>query len=103
MYMGGMGAKGKNFYVESAEARGHGESAREVQRLFEAGDRMGAAMALSDELIDSCAVCTTPGGIDDALARYEALGADTVLAMPFGDRPRIVEALAAANRVPAPR
>jgi len=98
IYMGGMGAKGKNFYVESAEARGHGDSAREVQRLFMEGDRAGAAKALSDELIDSSAVCITPAGLDNALARYEALGVDTLLAMPFGDRPRIVEALAAANR-----
>jgi F420-dependent oxidoreductase-like protein len=97
IYMGGMGAKGKNFYVDAAESRGQGESAREVQRLFMDGDRAAAAMALSDELIDSSAICTTPAGLDDALARYERLGADTLLAMPFGDRPRIVEALAAAN------
>jgi F420-dependent oxidoreductase-like protein len=96
MYIGGMGARGKNFYVDAAEYRGHGESAREVQRLFMEGDRAGAAMALSDGLIDSSAVCTTPAGIDEALARYERMGADTFLAMPFGDRPRIVEALAAA-------
>ena len=32
---------------------------------------------------------------------YERAGADTLLAMPFGDRPRIVEALAAAARVAA--
>jgi F420-dependent oxidoreductase-like protein len=97
IYMGGMGAKGKNFYVDAAESRGQGESAREVQRLFMEGDRAAAAMALSDELIDSSAICTTPAGLDDALTRYERLGADTLLAMPFGDRPRIVAALAAAN------
>ena len=27
LYLGGMGAKGKNFYVETAERFGHGESA----------------------------------------------------------------------------
>ena len=43
LYLGGMGAKGKNFYVETAERFGHGDAAREVQRLFEAGDREGAA------------------------------------------------------------
>ena len=43
IYLGGMGAKGKNFYVESAERFGHGDSAREVQELFMAGDRAGAA------------------------------------------------------------
>ena len=41
--MGGMGAKGKNFYVESAARFGHGETAQRVQELFMAGDRAGAA------------------------------------------------------------
>ena len=98
IYLGGMGAKGKNFYVETAERMGHGESARRVQELFMAGDRDGAAAAISDELIDSSAICCPPGDLDDRLADYERAGADTLLAMPFGDRPRIVEALAAAAR-----
>jgi F420-dependent oxidoreductase-like protein len=96
VYLGGMGAKGKNFYVEAAERAGHGESAREVQRLFMAGDRAGAAAALAPELIDSSAVCCRPAELDDHLARYESAGATTLLAMPFGDRPAIVERLASA-------
>ena len=99
LYMGGMGAKGKNFYVESAERFGHGETAHRVQELFMAGDRAGAARALSDGLIDETAICCRPGELDGRLAEYERAGATTLLAMPFGDRPRIVDALAAA--VPA--
>jgi hypothetical protein len=37
-----------------------------------------------------------PGEIDERLAYYERAGATTLLAMPFGDRPAIVERLAAA-------
>jgi F420-dependent oxidoreductase-like protein len=96
MYLGGMGAKGKNFYVETAERFGQGESARRVQDLFMAGDRAGAAAALSAELIDSCAICCRPGELDERLAEYERAGATTLLVMPFGDRGRIVDALAAA-------
>jgi F420-dependent oxidoreductase-like protein len=99
LYMGGMGAKGKNFYVESAERFGHGQTALRVQELFMAGDRAGAARALSDELIDRSAICCRPGQLDERLAEYDRAGATTLLAMPFGDRPRIVDALAAA--VPA--
>jgi F420-dependent oxidoreductase-like protein len=95
LYLGGMGAKGKNFYVETAARFGQGESARRVQELFMAGDREGAARALSPELIDVSAVCCRPGELDERLAEYERAGATTLLAMPFGDRPRIVEALAA--------
>ena len=95
LYLGGMGAKDKNFYVEAAERFGHGDSAREVQQRFEAGDRAGAAQALSPELIDGSAICCSYAGLDERLAAYEAAGADTLLAVPFGDRPRIVQALAA--------
>jgi F420-dependent oxidoreductase-like protein len=99
VYLGGMGAKGKNFYVEAAERSGQGDAAREVQRLFMAGDRAGAAAALTPELIDSSAVCCRPADLDDHLARYEHAGATTLLAMPFGDRPAIVDQL--ASSVPA--
>ena len=98
LYIGGMGAKKKNFYVQTAERFGHGDSAHRVQELFEAGDREGAAMALSPELIDGSAICCRPSELDERLAEYERAGATTLLAMPFGDRPRIVEALAAAAR-----
>jgi F420-dependent oxidoreductase-like protein len=98
LYLGAMGAKEKNFYVESAERFGHGESARRVQKLWGARDREGAAAALSDELIDGSAICCRPGELDDRLAEYDRAGATTLLAMPFGDRPAIVSALAASAR-----
>ena len=47
LYLGGMGAKSKNFYVETAERFGTATSARRVQGLFAAGDRAGAAAALT--------------------------------------------------------
>jgi F420-dependent oxidoreductase-like protein len=96
LYLGGMGAKGKNFYVETAERFGQGEAAREVQRLFMAGDRAGAGAALTPELIDGSAICCRPAELDERLAAYERAGATTLLAMPFGDRPAIVDALASA-------
>jgi F420-dependent oxidoreductase-like protein len=98
IYLGGMGAKGKNFYVETAERMGQGAQARRVQELFMAGDRAGAAAAITDEIIDATAICCPPSELDDRLAGYERAGADTLLAMPFGDRPAIVRALAAAAR-----
>jgi F420-dependent oxidoreductase-like protein len=93
IYLGGMGAREKNFYVEAAERFGEGESARRVQELFLAGDRDGAARALSDRLIDQSSICCAPAELDDRLAEYERAGADALLALPFGDRPAIVRAL----------
>jgi F420-dependent oxidoreductase-like protein len=101
IYLGGMGAKGKNFYVETAERFGHGDAARRVQELFVAGDRAGAAAALTDEIIDRSSICCSSADLEERIAEYERAGADTLLAMPFGDRPAIVRALGALARAGA--
>jgi F420-dependent oxidoreductase-like protein len=100
VYLGGMGAKGKNFYVDAAERSGQGDAAREVQDRWMAGDRAGAAAALTPELIDSSAVCCRRAELEEHLAEYERAGAKTFLAMPFGDRAAIVDQLASAIQTP---
>jgi alkanesulfonate monooxygenase SsuD/methylene tetrahydromethanopterin reductase-like flavin-dependent oxidoreductase (luciferase family) len=96
-YLGAMGAKEKNLYVDLAVRYGHGDSARECQEKFLAGDRVGAAMALTPELIESACIATTPSRLDERLAAYEAAGADTLVAVPSGDRAAVVRTLAAAT------
>jgi F420-dependent oxidoreductase-like protein len=95
-YLGAMGAKDKNFYVELAELYGMGKAAREVQAKMLDGDRMGAAAAVTPELIDASCIATTPAGLDDKLAAYEAAGVDTIVAVPGGDRPATIRLLAEA-------
>jgi F420-dependent oxidoreductase-like protein len=95
-YLGAMGAKEKNFYVDLADRYGHGDVAREVQDRALGGDRMGAAGALTPELIDSTALVCRPGELEEKLAAYERAGATTLLAVPCGDRPAVVRALASA-------
>jgi F420-dependent oxidoreductase-like protein len=96
-YFGAMGAKGKNFYVENAERNGFGDVAHEVQDRWLAGDRQAAAAALTPELLDATTLATTPALLDDRLAAYERAGITTLLAVPCGDRPRTVRALAHAT------
>ena len=96
-YLGFMGAKDKNFYVELAEAAGHGASARAVQAAALAGDRMGAVTAVSDDLVDAMALACTPRELDSRLAAYEAMGVTTLVCVPSGpDRARTVSVLADA-------
>jgi F420-dependent oxidoreductase-like protein len=95
-YLGAMGAKEKNFYVELAARYGQGDAAREVQERFLAGDRAGAAEAVTDELLDRVALACTPGELDERLAAFERAGVTTLLVVPFGDRERVVRTLAAA-------
>jgi F420-dependent oxidoreductase-like protein len=96
-YLGAMGSREKNFYVELAGRAGHGDAARACQDAFLAGDRERAAGALTPALIDSMALATTPAQLDERLAAYEAVGVDTLVAVPCGsDRPRAVRTLAEA-------
>ena len=97
-YLGSMGAKSKNFYVELAERQGHGAAAREVQEKGLAGDRLGAVAAVTDGLVDAGAIATTPAGLDERLAIYERAGVTTLVAVPCGDdKPGVLRALAAAT------
>lgn len=96
-YFGLMGTPQKHFLVELAERQGYGVAAREVQRLYLAGDRVAAASALTPELIEASAIATTPAGLADRLAAYGDAGADTVIAVVLGDRPSAVEALGSAQ------
>jgi F420-dependent oxidoreductase-like protein len=97
-YLGAMGARDKNFYVDLAERSGHGEPARAVQTAWLGGDRAAAAAALTDDLVDAMALACTPAQLDDRLAAYEAAGVTTLVAVPCGpDRPGIVRTLAEAT------
>jgi F420-dependent oxidoreductase-like protein len=97
-YLGAMGAKEKNFYVDLAARHGHGAAAREVQERMLAGDRAGAAAAVTDALVDAGAIAATPSGLDERLAAYDRAGVTTLVAVPCGDdRPGVLRALAAAT------
>src|SRR3954470_15641792 len=96
-YLGAMGSRGPNFYVELAERAGHGPAARACQDAMLSGHREAAAAALSDELVDPMSLGTTPAGAYAPLAALEACGVDTVVAVPLSaDRPRTVRMLAEA-------
>jgi F420-dependent oxidoreductase-like protein len=96
-YLGAMGAKDKNFYVELADRAGQGDAAREVQDRWLAKDRAGAAQALTAELVDAMALACTPAQLDDRLQAYADVGVTTLVAVPWGDRPAVTRILAEAT------
>jgi F420-dependent oxidoreductase-like protein len=96
-YLGGMGAKGKNFYVDLCAKYGFGDEANEIQDRFLSGDRMGAVNAVSEDIVEIGAIACTPDELQGRVAAYEAAGADSLVAMAFGsDRAATVEMLARA-------
>lgn len=57
LYIGGMGAKGKNFYYDLVARYGYEGAAETVQTFFLQGKKMEAAMAVPDALVDDVALC----------------------------------------------
>jgi CheY-like chemotaxis protein len=60
-----------------------------------AGDHAGAARLLTDDVIDLAAIAATEQTLEQKVTAYADAGADLLLALPFGDRPRLLHALAA--------
>ena len=72
LYIGGMGAKGKNFYNDYATRLGFGAAAEKIQDLFLAGKRDEAMAAVPEELIDACHLVGPAARIRDRAQRWSA-------------------------------
>lgn len=70
LYIGGMGAKGRNFYNDLAVRYGFEEAAATIQDLYLAGDKAGAVSAIPNELVDTVALCGPKARIKDRLALW---------------------------------
>ena len=79
LYIGGMGAKGKNFYNDLACAYGYEKEATEIQELYLAGKRMEAIAAVPDELVDEVALVGTRERVADRLDAWKESGVKTLL------------------------
>jgi F420-dependent oxidoreductase-like protein len=82
LYLGGMGSRKTNFYVDLAHRFGFGEVADEVQRRFQAGDRGGAFEALPDELVAATSLVGTEAEVADRVERFAAAGVDRLIVSP---------------------
>ena len=79
LYIGGMGAKGRNFYNDLARRYGYDEAADQVQELYLDGRKAEAAAAVPDELVDEVALVGEPERIADRLQAWREAGVNTLL------------------------
>lgn len=70
LYIGGMGAKGKNFYNDLAVRYGFEEAAVKVQELYLAGRQGEAMMAIPPELIDEVALVGPRARVKERLSLW---------------------------------
>lgn len=70
LYIGGMGAKGKNFYTDLAGRYGYQAEAEEIQDLYLSGRQGEAMMKVPAALIDEIALVGPKERIRERLSRY---------------------------------
>jgi F420-dependent oxidoreductase-like protein len=78
-YIGGMGAKDKNFHLDVVSRFGFAEEAKRVQELFLAGDRDGAVKAVPDALCDGIALCGPLDRIKERLSLWRESPVTTLI------------------------
>jgi F420-dependent oxidoreductase-like protein len=82
LYVGGMGAKGKNFYNDLACRYGYEEAAAQVQDLYLAGKKMEATAAIPDALVDDLSLIGTREMIRDRLEAWRESPVTTMALTP---------------------
>jgi F420-dependent oxidoreductase-like protein len=87
LYIGGMGARGKNFYNELTQRYGYETEAKIIQDLYLAGKKQEAAAAVPEELIRAVSLVGPKGYVAERLAEFGAAGATTLMVTPLVDGP----------------
>jgi F420-dependent oxidoreductase-like protein len=83
LYIGGMGARGRNFYHDLATRYGFGAAADHVQNLYLAGKKAEAVDALPDDLVRHMSLVGPRGFVKERLAAYVEAGVTTLLVNPL--------------------
>jgi F420-dependent oxidoreductase-like protein len=78
-YLGGMGARGRNFYNDLARRYGYEAEAAAIQDLYLDGKRAEAAAAVPDALVDEVALVGPRGRIAERLERFRSAGVTTLI------------------------
>jgi F420-dependent oxidoreductase-like protein len=79
LYIGGMGARGRNFYNDLVVRYGYEAAARQIQDLYLDGRKNEAAAAVPDALVDEVALCGPRERIAELLERWKASRVTTLI------------------------
>lgn len=95
LYLGGMGAKGRNFYNDLIRRYGFEAQADAVQDLYLAGKKDDAAAAVPDELLAHTSLIGPAGFVCDRLEALRESGVTTLNVTPMAasaaERVRLIE------------
>jgi F420-dependent oxidoreductase-like protein len=87
LYIGGMGARGKNFYNDLVTAYGYADAARTIQDLYLDGQKGAAAAAVPAELLAGLSLIGPASYVKDRIAAFRAAGVTVLDVEPVGPDP----------------
>lgn len=89
LYIGGMGARQRNFHADIIGRMGYAEAAEHIQSLYLAGRKDEAFRAIPDELADGISLVGPPGRIRERLELWHRSPVTTLLVMGVRDEPSL--------------
>jgi F420-dependent oxidoreductase-like protein len=79
LYIGGMGARGKNFYNDYAKRLGYEAEAKKIQDLYLDGKKLEAMAAVPDKLVDEIALVGPADRIRARVAAWKGTGVSDMI------------------------
>jgi F420-dependent oxidoreductase-like protein len=87
LYIGGMGAKGRNFYNALVSRYGYEQEAAEIQDLYLAGQKKEAEALVPDELLQLTNLCGPESFIKERIAAFKEAGVTVLNVTPVSPDP----------------
>ncbi|MEW2397174.1 LLM class F420-dependent oxidoreductase [Streptomyces sp. NPDC046862] len=85
LYVGGMGARGGNFYNALVSRYGFEGPAARIEELYQTGRKAEAAAAVPQELVDGVALVGSPGLVAERVVAFRESGVTGLNAAPVAD------------------
>jgi F420-dependent oxidoreductase-like protein len=87
LYVGGMGARGKNFYNDLAVKYGYEQAAQEIQDLYLGGNKRDAEAKVPLELLELGNLVGPASYVKERIAAFAEAGVTNLQVMPASDDP----------------
>ncbi|QGG93697.1 LLM class F420-dependent oxidoreductase [Actinomarinicola tropica] len=87
LYVGGMGARDKNFYNDLFCRYGYEAEAKEIQDLYLSGKKDEAAAAIPDDFLRASSLFGDEGFVREQVQAYKDAGVTALSVAPIGDDP----------------
>ena len=82
LYVGGMGARGKNFYNTLFSRYGYEQEAKEIQDLYLDGKKKEAAALIPQDFLEAISLCGPEGYVKERIADFAAAGVTHLNVIP---------------------